>query len=134
MSRLIVVLITGIFASAVAAQTPPATQEKQNDVKSTTQSGAGSSASTQKTAAEQAKNVKESKETAKMTTAQKNAAIKAANSSGVNPNNDAGQAATSAQQKANVAKSKGMARQNTELKTKTGQQALEQELEQKSGR
>jgi len=78
--------------------------------------------------------VSASKQTPKMTTAEKNAAIKAANQSGVNPNNDAGAAATAAQQKANVAASKEQQKQNAELKTRQGQQDLEKQLKTQSGR
>lgn len=135
MKKLAIALIAVGVASVAAAQTAPfGTQEKQKDVQSATQAGSGSSASTQKTAVQGAQDVKASKQQAKMTTAEKNAAIKAANQSGVNSNNDAGQAATAAQQKANVAESKTMPRQNAQFKTKNGHQQLEKELEQVASR
>jgi len=137
MNKLLIALIAGAFATIAAAQNPvtnpsPMTKEKQQDVSATTQSGSGSSASTQKTAAEQAQNVKASKETAKMTTAEKNKAIKEVNKTSVNPNNDAGQAATAKMQKETTAVSKATPKQNTELKTKQGQQQLSKELQEKS--
>ncbi len=67
-----------------------------------------------------------------MTTAEKNAAAKDVNKSGVNPNNDAGVTATANQQKANVAASKGTPKANTELKSKDGQKQLSKELQQKA--
>ncbi len=135
MNKLLIALIASAGVSLVSAQTAaPTAQERQKDVQSATQGGSGSSTSAQKTAAEQAKNTAVSKETAKMSTADKNAAIKGANASGVNPNNDAGQAATAKQQKANVAASKELPKQNADLKTKQGQQQLEQSLQQKSSR
>lgn len=139
MNKLIVALIAGAFATVAAAQTAmpgqtPADKSKQKEVSAVTQAGSGSSASTQKTAAEQAANTAVSKEAPKMTTQEKNAAIKAANKSGVNPNNDAGVAATAAQQKANTAESKMVPKQNADLKGKAGQQALEKELQQKASK
>ncbi|MFO1325270.1 MAG: hypothetical protein U1F15_14590 [Burkholderiales bacterium] len=135
MNKLLVALIAGAFASVAAAQTmapSPTTKEKAKDVQSTTQQAAPSSVDTQKTAAEQAKNVKASKEVPKMTTAEKNKAIKEVNKSMVNPENTSGTAGTAAMQKADVAASKGAPKANTELKTKEGQKALEKELQQKA--
>jgi hypothetical protein len=138
MNKLLVALIAGAFVSVAAAQTAapaPAstTKEKQADVQATTAAGSGSSASTQKTAAEQAKNVKASKEVPKMTTAEKNKAIKDVNKSGVNPENPSGSTtATAAQAKANTAASKEVPKQNTELKTKEGQKQLSKELQDKA--
>ena len=112
MNKLLVALIAGAFASVAAAQTPaPATtpaKEKQADVKATTQAGSGSSASTQKTAAEQAANTAKSKETAKMTTAEKNQMAKDVNKSAVNPNNSSGATATANMQKQTTAESVGL--------------------------
>ncbi|MFO1311351.1 MAG: hypothetical protein U1F41_04730 [Burkholderiales bacterium] len=138
MNKLIVALIAGAFATVAAAQTAmpgqtPADKTKQKDVAATTQAGSGSSASTQKTAAEQAANTAKSKETPKMTTAEKNTAIKDANKMAINPENPSGSvAATAAQQKANTAESKATPKQNTEIKTKAGQQQLEKELQKKA--
>ena len=68
-----------------------------------------------------------------MTTAEKNAYAKELNKQMVNPENPSGSVAgTAAQQKANTAVSKAMPKQNTELKTKEGQKALEKELQQKA--
>jgi len=136
MNKLLIALIAGAFASVAAAQTAPAkptTQERQADVKATTQAGSGSSASTQATAAEQAKNVKASKETAKMTTADKNKAIKASEKAMTNPDNPSGSVAgTAAQQKANVADSKGTPKANVDLKTKEGQKQLDKSMQKAS--
>ena len=94
-----------------------------------TQAGSQSSAGAQATAAEQAKNVKASKETAKMSTADKNKAIKDVNKQMVNPDNPSGSVATTAaSQKANVDASKGTPKANVELKTKEGQKALDKDL------
>lgn len=135
MNKLLIALIAGAFASVAVAQTtaPATTKEKQADVKAATQAGSGSSASTQKTAAEQAANTAKSKETAKMTTADKNKAIKEVNKQIVNPDNPSGSVAgTAAMQKATTAESKAVPKQNTELKTKEGQKALEKDLQKKS--
>lgn len=134
MNKLIVALIAGVFASVAAAQTaaPLTTKEKQDAVKAATQAGSGSSASTQKTAAEQAKNTAVSKETAKMSTADKNAAIKASEKGLVNPNNPSGVAGTAKMQKETTAESKGTPKANVELKTKAGQQSLDKELTKRS--
>jgi len=68
-----------------------------------------------------------------MTTAEKNKAIKDANKQMINPENPSGSAAgTAAQQKANVAESKGQPKANVELKTKEGQKELSKELKAKS--
>ena len=136
MNKLLIALIAGAFATGAVAQTAaPTTKEKQADVKAATQAGSGSSASTQKTAAEQAANTAKSKETAKMTTAEKNKAIKDVNKQMVNPDNPSGSVAgTAAMQKATTAESKAVPKQNTELKTKQGQQSLEKDLQQKSSK
>jgi len=139
MNKLLVALIAGAFATIAAAQNPvtnpsPATKEKQKDVQATTKAGAESSVDTNKTAAEQAKNVKASKEVAKMTTAEKNKYAKDVNKSMVNPENPSGSVAgTAAQQKETTAASKAVPKQNTELKTKEGQKQLSKELQQKQG-
>ena len=110
MNKLLVALIAGAFATIAAAQTsPPAqtTKEKQADVKATTGAAAAST-----TGAQTAKEV---------------------NKTAVNPENPSGStAATSAQQKANTAESKATPKQNTELKTKEGQKALEKDLQKKA--
>ena len=135
MNKLIVALIAGAFATVAAAQTaaPAATaKEKQADVKATTGAAAASTTGAQ-TAKEAAANTAKSKETAKMTTAEKNAAIKDVNKQAVNPENPSGStAATAAAQKANTAESKATPKQNVELKTKEGQKALEKDLQKKA--
>jgi hypothetical protein len=137
MNKLLVALIAGAFATVAAAQgalTPSEkSKEKQADVKGATAGNPNNSAGTAATAAEQKANTAKSKETAKMTTAEKNAAIKDANKQSVNPENPSGStAATSAQQKANTAESKATPKQNTELKTKEGQKQLEKDLQKKA--
>lgn len=138
MNKLLVALIAGVFASVAAAQTaaPAAAttaKEKAKEVQATTQAGSGSSASTQKTAAEQAANVKASKEVTKMSTADKNKAIKDVNKQMVNPDNPSGGVAgTAAMQKSTTAASKGTPKANADLKSKDAQKALEKELQQKS--
>jgi hypothetical protein len=88
---------------------------------------------TQKTAAEQAASVKASKEVAKMTTAEKKAFAMEINKQMVNPESPSTSVSgTAAQQKANVAESKGTPKANTELKTKEGKKELSKELQQKS--
>jgi hypothetical protein len=135
MNKLLVALIAGAFASVAAAQTaaPAATtKEKQKDAVTTTTQQAPSSVDTQKAAAEQAKNVKASKEVPKMTNAEKNQMAKDVNKSMVNPNNPSGTAGTAAMQKETTAASKAAPKANTELKTKEGQKELSKELQQKS--
>ena len=109
MNKLLVALIAGAFATVAAAQTAmpaPTTKEKQADVKATTGAAAASTTGAQ-TAKEAAANTAKSKETAKMTTAEKNTAIKDVNKQMVNPENPSGSVAgTAAQQKANTAESK----------------------------
>jgi hypothetical protein len=134
MNKLLIALIAGVFATVAAAQTAPAkptVKEKQQDVSATTQAGSTSSTGAT-TAKEAAANTAKSKETAKMTTAEKNKAIKEVNKEPVNPNNSASTAATAKEQAANTAKSKELPKQNTELKTKEGQKELAKELQQKS--
>ena len=135
MNKLLVALIAGAFATVAAAQTAPAkptAKERQADVKSTTDAAAAQTTGAQ-AAKEAAANTAKSKETAKMTTAEKNAAIKDVNKQAVNPENPSGStAATSAQQKANTAESKATPKQNTEFKTKEGQKQLEKDLQKKA--
>ena len=141
MNKLLVALIAGAFAAVAAAQTPapapaapmkPTAKERQADVKSATDAAAASTTGAQ-TAKEQAANVKASKETSKMTTAEKNKAIKDVNKQMVNPENPSGSVAgTAAMQKETTAVSKATPKQNTELKTKEGQKELSKELKAKS--
>jgi hypothetical protein len=141
MNKLLVALIAGAFAAVAAAQTPapapaapakPTAKERQADVKSATDAAAASTTGAQ-TAKEQAANVKASKETSKMTTAEKNKAIKDANKSQINPENPSGSVAgTAAMQKETTAASKGQPKANVELKTKEGQKDLAKELQKKA--
>ena len=136
MNKLLVALIAGAFAIVAAAQTAPpqkaTAKERQADVKSTTEAAAAQTTGAQ-TAKEQAANVKASKDVSKMTTAEKNAYIKELNKQMINPENPSGSVAgTAAQQKANVAESKGQPKANVELKTKEGQKALSKELQDKA--
>lgn len=136
MNKLLVVLIAGAFASVAAAQTQPpkpTKEERRQDVQSATQAGSGSSASTQKTAAEQAANVKASQEISKMTKEEKRAFFDQLRKENINPNNPSGSVAgTAAMQKATTAESKMVPKQNTQIKTKEGQKALSKELQQKA--
>jgi len=141
MNKLLVVLIAGAFATVAAAQTPapapaapakPTAKERQADVKSATDAAAASTTGAQ-TAKEAAANTAKSKETAKMTTAEKNKAIKDVNKQMVNPDNPSGSVAgTAAMQKETTAASKAVPKQNTELKTKEGQKELSKELKAKA--
>jgi hypothetical protein len=118
MKQWIAISMVAAFATSAAAQTPAAVKDKQKEVQAVTQQQAPSSVNTQKTAAEQAANVKASKATTKMTTAEKNKAIKDVNKQMVNPDNPSGSAAgTAAQQKANVDASKGQPRQKQTINT-----------------
>ena len=138
MNKLLIALIAGAFATVAAAQgVLPApsekSKEKQADVKGATSGNPNNSAGQAATSAEQKTNTAKSKEVSKMTTAEKNAAIKDVNKQAVNPENPSGStAATAAQQKANTAESKGTPKQNTELKTPEGKKQLEKELQKKS--
>ena len=138
MNKLLVALIAGAFVTVAAAQTAmPGQSEKdkakQADVKGATAGNPNNSAGQAATAAEQKANTAKSKEVSKMTTAEKNAAIKEVNKQAVNPENPSGStAATAAQQKANTAESKATPKQNTELKGKEGQKVLEKDLKAKA--
>lgn len=126
MKQWFAIAIIGAFATGAAAQVVAPRSATKEDVKAITEAGSGSSASTQKTAAEQAANVKASKQTAKMTTAEKNKAIKDVNKQMVNPENPSGSAAgTAAQQKANVAVSKGEPKQKVKVNTLGTDKTLE---------
>ena len=132
MKQWIAISMVVAFATSVAAQTAApgaytqSTKERQKDVEAVTQQQAPSSVNTQKTAAEQAAAVKASKATTKMTTAEKNKAIKDVNKQMVNPDNPSGSVAgTAAQQKANVEASKGQPKQTVNVNTLGSQKALE---------
>jgi hypothetical protein len=135
MNTLLIAWLAAGVASVASAQTSPpkpTANERQSAVESVTQQGAGSSASTQKTAAEQAKNVKVSKETPKITKEEKSKLAKDATRLNVNPENSSGQAATSAMQKETVTASKATQKQNAALKTKQGKAQLGTALQDKS--
>ena len=121
MKQWIAISMLAAFASAAAAQIIDRTApiaDKQKEVQAVTQQQAPSSVNTQKTAAEQAANVKASKATTKMTTAEKNKPIKDANKQMINPDNPScSVAGTAAQQKANVEVSKGEPRQKQTINT-----------------
>ena len=135
MNKLLVALIAGVFATAVAAQTAapkPTAKERQADVKATTEAAAASTTGAQ-AAKDAAAAAKASREVAKMTAAEKNAYAKEINKSMINPENPSGSVAgTATMQKANVDASKGTPKANVEFKTKEGQKALEKDLQQKS--
>jgi hypothetical protein len=135
MNTLLIAWLAAGVASVASAQTSPpkpTANERQSAVESVTQQGSGSSASTQKTAAEQAKNVKVSKETPKITKEEKSKLAKDATRLNVNPENSSGQAATSAMQKETVAASKATQKQNAAFKTKQGKAQLGKALQDKS--
>jgi hypothetical protein len=135
MSKLMAFSLVWLFAAAATAQTAPPTpsaQERQREVSATTQAGSGSSASTQKTAAQQAANVKASKQVPKLSKVEKTQFAKDATKLNVNPENSSGQAATARMQKQTVATSKAAQKQNTELWTKEGKAQFEKDLQQKS--
>jgi len=135
MNKILVALIAAAFASVAAAQTAapaPTTKEKQADVKAATSAAAASTTGAQ-TAKEAAANTAKSKDVSKMTTAEKNKYAKDVNKSMVNPENPSGSVAgTAAMQKDTTAASKATPKQNTELKTKEGQKALEKDLQKKA--
>jgi hypothetical protein len=135
MNILLIASLAAGLASVASAQTAapmPNAKERQSTVESVTEQGSGSSASTQKTAAEQAKNVKVSKETPKITKEEKSKLAKDATHLNVNPENSSGQAATAAMQKQTVAASKKTQKQNASFKTKQGKAQLGTELQNKS--
>ena len=127
MNQLLIALIAGAFASVAVAQTaaPKMTpDQKQEAVQSTT--GAASNANTgAQTAKQQDANVKASKETAKMTTAEKNKAIKDVNTKMVNPDNSAGAGATARMQRETTAASKETKKQRPDLSTPEAQKAMQ---------
>ena len=135
MNKLLVALIAGAFVSVAGAQTnapKPTAKQRAADVSATTQAGSTSSTGAT-TAAQQSANTRASKEVSKMTKAEKEAFIKELNKESINPENPSGNtAATAAMQKANTAASKEIPKQNTELKTKPGQQQLSKELQEKA--
>ncbi len=127
MNKLFITLIAGTFAGAVAAQgtgDAQMTPKQQQQAARATTSGSASGASTAAIAKQQEANVKASKSTDKMTTAEKNKAIKDVNAQMVNPNNSSGVDATAKMQKENTAASKNQPRQKVDLNTPEAQKAL----------
>jgi len=127
MKKILTALTVGAFVSLAAAQTADpkmSSKEKQDAVRSTT--GASSNSATGATTAKQQDaNVKASKETAKMTTAEKNKAVKDANSRMTNPDNSSGTAATANMQKESTAASKAQTKQKVNINTPEGQKAMQ---------
>jgi len=135
MKRLVAITLVSTFAAVATAQTSPpkpSVQQRQRAVASTTEQGSGSSASTQKTAAQQAANVKASRQVPKLSTDEKTQLAKDATKLNVNPENSSGQAATARMQRQTVADSRGTQRQNAQYKTKQGKADLARDLQQKS--
>ena len=135
MKRIVAASMLSCIALAAVAQTAPPSpwaQERQRDVSSTTQQGSGSSASTQKTAEQQAANVKASKQVSKLSAQEKKRLAKDATRLNVNPENSSGQAATARMQAQTVAASKGTSKQSAQFKTKDGKADLARDLQQKS--
>lgn len=126
MNKLLVLLIAGAFASVAAAQTAApklTTKEKQQATQSTTSAAVPQG---QDTAKQQAESVKASKDVSKMTTAEKNKAIKNVNKQMVNPDNPTGSVAgTASMQKSNVDASKGTPKDRPKLGTAEAQKALQ---------
>ena len=135
MKCLLLASLVSILATAALAQTAPprpSAQERRSAVESVTEQGSGSSASTQKTAAQQATNVKASRQVPKLTSEQKTQLAKDATRLNVNPENSSGQAATARMQRQTVAASKGTQKQNAQFKTRDGKTDLYRDLQQNS--
>jgi len=130
MSRFTAVVAAGFVASSIAfAQTAaPSLDQKQREqaVQSMTQGNPNNDAGAAATAKQQSANVKASDKTKKMTTAEKNAAIKSANTKMVNPNNPSGSVAgTAVQQEANVAASKAASKAPVNMNTPAAESAMQ---------
>ena len=131
MKKLLVILIAGMFAGAAAAQgaatqsatdPPMTTKQKQEALRATTISGSDRRPGETK---QQEANVKKSKATEKMTTDEKNKAIKDVNTKMVNPNNSSGVAATAKMQKENTSASKEQSKQIVNLISPDAQKAMQ---------
>ncbi len=121
MKQWIAIAMVAAFAAGATAQTAaPGTgssKERQDAVKSAT-TKASTEDSGAATAAQQAANVKASKQVTKMTTEEKNAYARELNKQMINPENPSGSVAgTAEQQKANVAVSKGQPKQTQKINT-----------------
>lgn len=135
MKALLPGIVACLVAAAATAQTAapaPTAMERQRDVSTITEQGSGSSASTQKTAKQQAENVKASRQVPKLSKEEKKTLAKDANRLNVNPENSSGQAATARMQKQTVNESKSAPRQNATYKSKAGKAELNKDLQQKS--
>jgi hypothetical protein len=135
MRRLLLALISVALASVALAQTAapsPGTKERQRDAQSVTQLTGDNSGNTQATAAEQAKDVKASKQVTKLSKDEKTQLAKDATKLNVNPENSSGAAATAVMQRQTTVTSRGTAKQNTEFKSKEGKQQLQKDLQSKS--
>jgi hypothetical protein len=135
MNMLLAALIAGAFASVAVAQTGGPygqTKERQTEVQSLTQRNGENSGNARATAAEQAKNVKASKEVTKLSKQEKANLSKDAARSNINPENSSGAVATAAMQKQTTAVSKATTKQNAQFKSKEGKQQLEKELQKNS--
>ena len=132
MNKLLVSLAACVMASLVAAQTSaPSPTPAERELQSAQRTGENSG-NTQATAAEQAKNVKASKEVTKLSKEEKAQLAKDATRLNVNPENSSGSAATVTMQKQTTAKSKAAPTQNTEFQSKEGKQQLQSDLQKKA--
>jgi hypothetical protein len=134
MNNLLVALAACVIASSVVAQTSPPSlspAERQQQLQSA-QRAAENSGNAQATAAEQAKNVRASKNATKLSKEEKAQLARDATRLNVNPENSSGSAATAAMQKQTTAQSKAVSKQNTEFRSKEGKQQLDSDLQKRS--
>ena len=127
MNKLLVGLIVAAIAGVASAQTSDSkltAKQKQEAAQTTTGAAAAANTGAQ-TAKQQEVNVKRSKQSAKMTTAEKNKAIRAVNENTVNPENTSGVGATDRAQKASTAASKATTKQRPDLSTPEAQKAMQ---------
>jgi hypothetical protein len=135
MSKLFVALIACTFASLAAAQTAapkPSLHEQKRDLQAASGVSSENSGNTQAAAAQQARNVKASKEVPKLSKEERAQLAKDSTRRNVNPENSSGTAATAAMQRQTTAQSKATSKQNTEFKSKEGRQQLDEDLQKKS--
>jgi hypothetical protein len=127
MSKHVVFLMTIAITCVAAAQTadPRLTAKERQEATRSTTSAAANSTTGATTAKQQEANVKASKGTAKMTTAEKNQAIRDSNKQMVNPDNSSGVGANANMQKQTTAESKGQPRQKVNINTPEAQKALQ---------
>jgi hypothetical protein len=127
MNKLLAGLIIAAVAGVASAQTGDpklTTQEKQSATQATTGAAAAATTGAQ-TAKQQEVNVQKSKQTAKMTSAEKNKALRTVNANTVNPENTAGVGATDRAQKSSTAASKATTKQRPDLSTPEAQKAMQ---------